>query len=212
MKIHLAIAPVLTLLLLAPSAAAQRAGAPKRADFFPLRVGDSWTYRHSEDLSEITVKVLSAEKQPDGTLRYLVEKLAGLKIDSWYAHAEGWVLLLREAYPEQEGFEIKYDPPKKFLKNPLVAGATWNWSGKNIAQADATELNKVIGPEVVKVPAGRFRTVKVVSRVTDGGALKTVTNWYADGVGLIKSQTEGTGLTYGWELVDYSFKKPGRRR
>ena len=41
-----------------------------------------------------------------------------------------------------------------------------------------------------------------------GGAIPmTKTSWYADGVGLVKSATEGGQIKYGSELVDYSFKK-----
>jgi hypothetical protein len=35
----------------------------------------------------------------------------------------------------------------------------------------------------------------------------TRTNWYAEGVGLVKSTTEGGQIKYGSELTDYSFKK-----
>src|SRR5215210_3770414 len=61
--------------------AAATASAAK--DFFPLRVGDTWTYRHSEG-SEFTYKVLSEEKQPDGSLQYLVQLTSGGTIDYYY--------------------------------------------------------------------------------------------------------------------------------
>ena len=35
----------------------------------------------------------------------------------------------------------------------------------------------------------------------------TRTNWYAAGVGLVKSATVAGQLKYGSELTDYSFKK-----
>ena len=211
MKIRLILIQLLLLTLtLGQSVTAQKASA-RVSDYFPLRVGDSWTYRHIEDDSEFTVKVLSAEKQPDGTMLYLLEKQAGTIIHSWYSKASGWTLLHREAYQQQEGADVKYDPPREFLKNPLIAGARWTWKGKSITRQDASESNQVTGAEVVKVPAGRFRAMKVVSKVTDGEIAVTKTYWYAAGVGLIKSTTTSRQLEYGWELVSYSFKKAPAR-
>ena len=200
------------LFILMTSVEAQRAKQVAARDYFPLRVGDSWKYRMTDNDTEYTVKVLSAEKQADGTTLYLLEKQAGVVIRDWYSKPTGWVLLRREAYVGQEGLDIKYAPPKQYLKNPLVAGEKWNWKGKSITQTDVEEHNEVIGIEVVKVPAGTFRAMKIVSRVSDGSAAIQKTYWYADGVGLVKSMTEGGQLKYGWELIDYSFKKTGAKR
>lgn len=210
-KARTALASASLLLILATLGVAQKAGAPAR-DYFPLKVGDSWTYRNDEDESEFTVKVLGEEKQSDGTILYQVERLAGVRIHSWYAKAQGWVLVEREANPEQEGINVKHDPARKFLKNPLVAGEKWRWSGKGMTGADVLEISTVEGPQVVTTPAGRFRAMKVVSKVTDGDAAMTRTTWYAPGVGLVKTLTETPTLRYGSELADYSFKNKGRTR
>lgn len=204
-KIRLILTMVCVFFLLASSITAQRKKAPTR-DYFPMRVGDSWTYRQDEGDAEYTVKVLSAEKQADGTTRYMLEKQAGAQIKSWYSKSNGWVLMHGESYVGQE-LKSTYEPPRQFLKNPLVAGGKWNWKGKAITNMDATEFNEVIGPEMVKVPAGTFRAMKIVSKIDDGGAAMTKTYWYADGVGLVKTTSEGRQIKYGWELKDYSFKK-----
>ncbi len=207
---------VLTLVFLFPLLAAgvvaqtQKTKVPVR-DFFPLRVGDSWTYRQEESDAEYTVKVLSAEKQADGSMRYLLEKQAGVQIQSWYSKTNGWVLMHGEAYVGQE-LKSTFEPARQFLKNPLVAGEKWNWKGKAITNMDFAESNEVVGPETVKVPAGTFRAMKIVSKVDDGGAAMTKTYWYADGVGLVKTTSEGRQIKYGWELKDYSFKKTGQNR
>jgi hypothetical protein len=192
--------------LLTTSIAAQKAKAPA-PDYFPLRVGDSWKYRSTVSDAEATIKVVSAEKQSDGTTRYLLEKSAGAKIQDWYSKTNEWVLMHREAYPEHEGLEMKYEPAKQYLKNPLVAGATWNWSGKSTTQNELQESNQVIGLEMIEVPAGKFRAMKIISKVSEGASAMTKTYWYADGVGLIKYTTESGPINYGFELIDYSFKK-----
>jgi hypothetical protein len=192
--------------LLTTIVAAQKSKAPA-PDYFPLRIGDSWKYRSTVSPAEATITVVSAEKQADGTMRYLLEKSAGAKIQNWYSKTNGWVLMHREAYPEHEGLEVKYEPARQYLKNPLVAGATWNWNGKSTTQNEVQESNRVVGLEMVEVPAGKFRAMKIVSQVSEGASLMTKTYWYAPGVGLVKYTTESGQVSYGFELIDYSFKK-----
>jgi hypothetical protein len=208
-KIRQLLALVFALVLLTTTVSAQKAKATASPDYFPLRVGDSWKYRStvSSD-TEAIVKVVSAEKQADGTMRYLLEKVSGAKIDNWYSKTNGWVLMHREAYPEHEGLEMKYEPAKQYLRNPLVAGATWSWKGKSTTQNEMSESYTVIGPEMVEVPAGKFRAMKIVGKVSEASAMMTKTYWYVDGVGLVKYTTEAGPTNYGFELIDYSFKKP----
>lgn len=197
----------LLLLLMVMSVAAQKRARPAR-DYFPLRVGHAWTYRNDTGDTEYTVKVISEEKQSDGTIHYLVEKQVGVAIQSWYSKPAGMVLMHREAYHEQEGLDVRHEPARAVLKSPLTAGLKWFWKGKGITGGDVSESYEVVGIEVVRVAAGRFRAMKIVSKVADGTApLMTRTYWYADGVGLVKSLTESTQLQNTWELVSYSFKK-----
>lgn len=196
----------LTLFLLAMSAVAQKSEAPV-ADYFPLRVGDSWIYRSTSGGTEYSQKVIGEEKQADGTIRYLVEKLAGAKVRTLFSKAGGWVLMHSERYPEHEGLKAEYEPARQYLKNPLVAGSKWDWKGKDYTNTDLEEDNQVAGPEDVTVPAGKFRAMKVVTKVAGTTTPLTRTSWYADGVGLIKSTTEAGQIKYGWELKNYSFKK-----
>jgi hypothetical protein len=195
----------LALWLLTVGVAAQKSAAPA-PDYFPLRVGDSWTYRSKDGDTQHSLKVLSEEKQADGTIRYLVEKLAGAKVLTVYSKSGGWVLMHSERYAEHEGLEVKYDPAKQYLQNPLSAGMKWSWKGTDITQTDLDESHQVVDFEDITVLAGKFRAMKVVSRIV-GAAPMTRTNWYADGVGLVKSETDGGQIKYGWELADYSFKK-----
>jgi hypothetical protein len=180
------------------------------ADYFPLRVGDSWTYRNSE-AGGYTLKVLSEEAQEGGPVRYLVEFRSEVIIQNVYSKVSGWVLFHAENYPEHEGLKANYEPPKQYLPNPLVAGQKWEWTGKDPTQMEHHESSRVVGFENVTVPAGKFRAMKVVSEVSGGAIPKIKTNWYADGVGLVKTTTEGGQIKYGSELTDYSFKtKPAK--
>jgi hypothetical protein len=194
-------------LALAPGVlAAKPKPAKAEADYFPMRVGDSWTYRNKEE-GGYTFKVLSEEPQESGTVRYVVEFRSGVIIQNVFSKAGGWVLFHSESYPEHEGLKATYEPPKQYLPNPLVVGQKWEWSGKDPTQVDHHEKSRVVGFENVTVAAGKFRAMKVVTEVSGGAIPMTKTNWYADGIGLVKSTTEGGKIKYGSELTDYSFKK-----
>ena len=196
----------LTILLATISAAAEKS-KPNGGDFFPLAVGNSWTYRSTNGDGEYSLKVLSEEKQPDGSARYLVEMLSGVRIHSWFSKNSGWVLMHGERYPEHEGLEVKYEPARQYLQNPLVAGSKWGWKGKDYTQTERNENYQVVGFEKVTVLAGKFRVMKVVSQVDGAATSMTKICWYADGVGLVKSTTQGGQIKYGWELANYSFKR-----
>ncbi len=214
---------LLLLLLSSSTAMGQRRKkrvAPQRPaasqEFFPLRPGDSWTYRHSEG-NQFTIKVLREEKQEDGTIRYVVELSTGTLIHYYYSKPDGWVLLHQIIFPlEETGLKVDYNPAKQYLRNPLTVGAKWSWAGKDIGGNDLSEANRVVGMEWVTVPAGRFRATKIFSKVNQGGGTAEKTYWYADGVGLVKSTTQSksaAGLfSYGYSLVDYSFKKGSGRK
>jgi hypothetical protein len=209
-RIRLILALAFLSAVLPLSGAAQKRTVPVR-DYFPLRVGDSWTYRNDEGNTEYTTKVISEEKQPDGIILYLLEQKVGLDIHSWYSKRNGAVLMHREAYPQQEGLDVKHDPARQILPERLVADTKWNWTGKSITGLDVSESSRVVGPELVKVAAGTFRAMKIVSKVSNGEAVMTKTYWYAPGVGLVKTLSESTQLQNGWELVSYSFKKAANR-
>src|SRR5882724_172152 len=180
-------------------------------DYFPLRVGDWWKYRSTTadgKQSEFTIKVLSDEKQGDGTNLYLVETLTTFQpINDWYSKPSGWVLMHRIAYPKNEALKAEYQPVKQYLKNPLSVGSAWEWKGKGMMGVDIEESSRVTSSEAVEVPAGKFQAMKVETRVIQGGPPVTKTYWFANWVGMVKSMTNTGSVKSTTELLDYSFKK-----
>jgi uncharacterized protein DUF3108 len=210
-KITTLTAIVLATLALGSSAAARKPKPAKiEADYFPLRVGDSWTYRNTE-AGGYTLKVLSEEPQEGRPVRYVVEFRSEVIIQNVFSKVSGWVLFHAESYPEHEGLKATYEPPKQYLPNPLVAGQKWEWTRKDPTQMEHHESSRVVSFENVTVAAGKFRAMKVVSEVSGGAIPMTKTSWYADGVGLVKSTTQAGQIKYGSELTDYSFKKKSPR-
>lgn len=180
-------------------------------DYFPLRVGDWWKYRSTTadgKQSEFTIKVLSDEKQGDGTNLYLVETLTTFQpINDWYSKPSGWVLMHRIAYPKNEALKAEYHPVKQYLKNPLSVGSAWEWKGKGMMGVDIEESSRVTSSEAVEVPAGKFLAMKVETKVIQGGTPVTKTYWFANWVGMVKSMTNTGSVKSTTELLDYSFKK-----
>ena len=180
-------------------------------DYFPLRVGDSWKYRSTTadgKQSEFTIKVVSADKQGDGTNLYLVETLTTFQpIHDWYSKPSGQVQMHRIAYPKNEALKADYQPVKLYLKNPLTVGSSWEWKGKGMMGVEIEESSRVTGTEAVEVPAGKFQAMKVETKVIQGGTPVTKTYWFANWVGLVKSMTDTGSVKSTTELLDYSFKK-----
>ena len=199
---------LMSLALLAATAQKPQTPPP---DYFPLRVGDWWKYRSTTadgKQSEFTVKVLSADKQADGTNLYLVETLTSFQpINDWYSKPSGWVLMHRIAYPKNEALKADYQPVKQYLKNPLTAGASWSWKGKGMMAVDIEETSQVAGPEAIEVPAGKFQAMKVETKVIQGGTPVTKVYWFANWIGMVKSMTDTGSVKSTTELLDYSFKK-----
>jgi hypothetical protein len=205
------IMPMLLLILLVLACAAGQKQKEPPPDYFPLRVGDSWKYQSTTadgKQSEFTMKVLSDEKQADGSAQYLVEIQSTFKpIHEWYSKPTGWVLWHREAYTSNESMKVTFEPVRQYLKNPLTTGASWSWKGKGMMGVDIDESNQVTSAEAVEVPAGKFQAMKVESKVNQGGTPVTKTYWYANWVGLVKSMTDTGSAKSTTVLLDYSFKK-----
>ncbi len=204
---------IAALLMMSLALLAVMAQKPKEPppDYFPLRVGDWWKYRSTTadgKQSEFTIKVLSDEKQADGTSLYLVETLSTFQpIHDWYSKPGGQVLMHRIAYPKNEALKADYQPVKLYLKNPLSVGTSWEWKGKGMMGVEIEESSRVTGSEMVEVPAGKFQAMKVETKVIQGGTPVTKTYWFANWIGLVKSMTDTGSVKSTTELLDYSFKK-----
>jgi hypothetical protein len=206
-KVGILAALGLAALVFAAEAKVKKKEPPKATpDYFPLQAGYKWTYRNLEE-GGYTLSVVNEESPAEGPVRFTIELLSGVKVHRVYSKTKDWVLFHSEDYPEHEGLKSTYDPPRQYLPNPLVAGQKWEWSGKDPTQVEYRESSRAVAFEEVTVPAGKFRAMKVVTEVSGASILKIRTNWYADGVGLVKSSTEAGQIKYGSELTDYTFKK-----
>jgi hypothetical protein len=93
-----------------------------------------------------------------------------------------------------------YEKPLLRFPLPLLAGKEWNWEGEEYSDGEKYNVHitgKVLGYESVITKAGKFEAVKLETIVESSSATKNkVTEWYAEGVGLIKANAiiEGGGF------------------
>lgn len=149
------------------------------ADYFPLAVGNRWTYESSEGTEaapaletwEVTrqeeTNFVLQVKQPYVTTERIEELIA--------ASTDGVSSLSRTA----EDHQTQETASQFFLKSPLTPGATWkNGTGRYAITAI---------DETVMVPAGTFTNCVEVTRWSTAGTA-TVISLYAPGVGMVQRE------------------------
>ena len=112
-----------------------------------------------------------------------------------------------------------YGKPLLRFPLPLLPGKSWEWEGNEYSDGDTNTVKvtgKVIGKEIVETDAGRFEAVKLESLVEGSSDLKNrVTEWYAEGIGLIKAKViiEGGGIMgfvrdiLGYGTIEFELKE-----
>ena len=151
----------------APSsgASAPAGGAAAPADYFPLAVGNTWTYldRSPQQTGPVRRTVRIVERDRDG---YFVDDQRGaLRADA----------------------DCLHDRARRLLCLPFTAGSSWS----SVVGPSTTERYEIAGVnETVAVPAGTFRgCLRVRSRVWGGGVQQVAELSYARGVGLVRLET-----------------------
>ena len=148
----------------APAAsAAASPGAP--ADYFPLAVGNAWTYldRSSPGAAPVQRSVRVVERDREG---YFIDDQRGA------LRADG---------------DCLHDRTRRLLCQPLRRGHSWS----SVVSAAAVERYEIAGVgETVVVPAGTFQgCVRVRSQLRSGGVEQVAELTYAPGVGLVRLET-----------------------
>ncbi len=112
-----------------------------------------------------------------------------------------------------------YGKPLLRFPLPLLPGKEWNWEGDEYSEGDTNKVKvsgKVLEKEIVKTDAGSFEAIKIESLVEGSSDLKNrVTEWYAEGIGLIKAKViiEGGGIMgfvrdiLGYGVIEFELKE-----
>jgi hypothetical protein len=177
---------VLALALAVPAVAAPAAddkpAAQATTPYYPLKVGNTWTYKVGD--TKVTVTVAKFEE---------VEKQSCARIES--SSAEGKPTLVEFVAVKADGVyryavaDKKVEPPVKILALPPKKDETWK-----IDAAIGTEKLKgsfKCGEEAeVKVPAGTYKDVITVTGedIDANGRKITMTYYFAKDVGIVKQR------------------------
>lgn len=85
---------------------------------------------------------------------------------------------------------VTYNKPLLRFPLPLLPGAEWEWEGKEFSNDESNKVKvsgKALCKEFVFTEAGKFEAIKIETIVESAsGAKNIVTEWYSEGLGLIK--------------------------
>jgi len=169
------------------------------SDYFPVTTNKTLIY--DSDFGEAELKI-TKEKNLDvftfsGEDFIYRQKLLinddGVFVKETYQNITLMLILSKEG-------KLTYNEPLPRIKFPFNSGNKWNWKGKEFDEDDTyiLDLNaKIENIEKVKVPAGAFDAIKLVTTVKSTKGTKSyVTEWYAKDIGLIKmvAVVEGGGV------------------
>src|SRR5579862_782565 len=160
------------------------------SNYYPLAVGDTWTYRMSPGTKVYDAEVMSS-RTIEGTKTYAMAvgdtySYMAVRPDGVYEYGQG--------DPSQRRKAVLFDPPQLVYKLPFQVGDEWETPALSEPNEKNSETvlvdGQVDGVESVTVPAGVFPDcVKVtVDDPRDAPADRTDL-WFAPNVGIVKTVT-----------------------
>ena len=193
--------------------------------YFPLAPGSlaKYTLSYSSGIKANVEVIIARQPDQDGKPVFLettqiVDSTGGLHKKSLdqkqYICDDGKIQFLsRSEDNEVDGsknhIDIRYSKPAVLVVEPsaMKPGTSWSYDFFEKFQVPGqapvdtnkryTVSSSVVGPQDVTVPAGTFKTLKVLRR----SDTSTVYEYYARGLGLVKRETaDGTS----WELREFS--------
>ncbi len=115
----------------------------------------------------------------------LIIKEDGVYVTETYQFLKIFLFINKEA-------TFTYGKPLLRFPLPLSPGMEWEWEGKEYSDGDMNKVKvngKAIDKEIIMTEAGRFEAIKIESIIEGANNAKNkVTEWYAEGIGLIKAK------------------------
>lgn len=178
----------------------------QRIDYFPLAVGNSWTYDVGNGVATAHKVVTDKKEQEDGSIMYEIKQSNYMKGELWFKTTIGYSV---DKYAITK-YLIDSGSSKTILKLPVKIGDKW---GKEDWLQYTIEKVK----EPVIVPAGKFTNcIRVKETNTSGkesdGVVLIGYTYYAPNVGEIKmsgvqiNKGKATKEITASELKEYELK------
>lgn len=167
--------------------------------YFPVNNGITLVYKSSfgESITKYSQEgeftICSSEADNFKYRQTLIIKKDGVYVKDTYQYLKIFLFIKKEA-------TFTYGKPLLRFPLPLLPGMKWEWEGDEYSDDDTNKV-KVTGQafdkEFIVTKAGRFEVIKLESIVEGSANAKNrVTEWYAEGIGLIKAKIiiEGGGV------------------
>ena len=160
--------------------------------------------------SEFTVSLSEADD-----FKYkqtLMIKDDGVYVKETYQYLKIFLFIKKEA-------TFTYGKPLLRFPLPLLPGVKWEWEGDEYSDGETNKVKvtgKALDKELVMTKAGSFEAIKLESIVEGSSDSKNrVTEWYAEGIGLIKAKIiiEGGGVMgtlrdlLGYGTIEFELKE-----
>ena len=163
--------------------------------YYPLKVGNKWTYQ------------VESDAVPKGNSKLMnqiakIEKIDGVSLSRLETTAKGKVVASEHLSITDKGiFRNRYNgtevsPPICMLKFPIKKGSTWKVESK--VGEEKLSVSCKSDEEEIEVPAGKFKTVKVVmdAEVVGAGIIVSTTYWFSQGVGVVKQHVNINSMQF----------------
>ena len=194
----------------------------KLSSYFPVNNNLSLIYESSfgESITkyfkagEFTVSSSEADK-----FKYkqtMIIKEDGIYVKETYQYLKVLLIIKKEE-------TFTYNKPLLRFPLPLISGREWTWDGEEYSKNGTNKIKvtgRVMSRESVKTRAGTFEAIKLESIVEGSSSEKNrITEWYAEGIGLIKAKIiiDGGGVmgflrdVLGYGTIEFELKEIRKR-
>jgi hypothetical protein len=154
----------------------------KPEEFYPLKVGNVWTYSVTGADDKFTIKAAREEKVGNQPCIVLEATVKGNVV------ATEHVARLKDGLYRFKFNGATVEPPLCFCKLPAKEGQKWKHDFKVGTDNATVEFASAI--EEVKVPAGKHEAVVVRGAVKEGANEVTLRSYYAPKVGMVKQEID----------------------
>jgi hypothetical protein len=172
-------------------------------DLFPLKVGNTWTYKVTDQKGKTSQLKCTVAVPSGGNVGKTLFRLSAGDTVKVYTKRDGKTFLESIEFPGKPAENVEFTPAKLVIDTNIRTDNLWKWNGKRSKGNSENDHWQVFPNEKVKVPAGDFDCVRVGGLSVHDGLMVYQTCWYAKNVGVVKSvDVQGSAKT-SRELIKY---------
>lgn len=181
-------------------------------DYYPLGEHSSWTYQVDNGENSYrairTLTTVTDQNDASWDIHFTMVTPEARWVE-WHRLHEGELFLFSISWPDENtihGYEPPWPNKALHLSSP---GQRTSYQGvvkEGEKSVTIREMTRVVEKEQVKVPAGSFEAVRVEVTQIVGNQLYRADEWYADGVGLVRSVVDDGQHETVTELVEYDIR------